>query len=164
MLSTNMTKKEFVPTSVKWLNAEQMFRKAELIDNKKSDFCSPDYAYLINTLELFYKGFLEEKAFIEEYEYDEDMRDYLKSHYLYRILRDVEDFVILTDRPRNYEERQALKNSYNELTHAYTASRYDKFYSYDDFHELFLIVNDQRNYLLRELKEDTYSQRYAYRR
>lgn len=125
-------------------HAYDAMKRLEKIDDKSIEFYNDDYALLINTLERFYKGFLQSKC-------DNDNLNLpigflTMDHDLCKLVREIERYTPLFVVKSIEDERNKI-HFLNSLRKSYTDARYTQNYLYDDFHKLFEFVKKQQKVL-----------------
>lgn len=120
------------------------------IRDEKIPYISDDYSILINTLERFYKGFLQSKLSTNK-EFTLP-KDYLTNdHDLLKLTKKIEKFTPLFN-CKNDEERNNKNIFFRNIRKQYTSSRYSEFISKTDFDKLYDFVEAQKSLLLNHLQ------------
>lgn len=133
-----------------FFHAEDAWKILTEIYNGKASYCSDHYAQLINTLERYYKGFLQYKADSDpEYKLNEELMYH--SHSLPRLVDEVERYIQLFH-PETVRDQHEIRRFLANLTKEYTLSRYDSFISKEDFDELYDFVKNQKEIVLQILQ------------
>ena len=131
-------------------HADEFMARLELVYLEKVPYISPDLSNLINTLELYYKGFLYSKQEqLESYKFASP--DFLKKdHDLFKFAEDINNnFIDLYD----ISARRQMRQFYLDLKHKYTSNRYTDYSTIDDFKQLYVYVKSQEKILKDSLLE-----------
>jgi len=132
-------------------HAEDAWERATDIYNGQIKFYSDDISLLINTLERYYKAFLQAKK-------DEDP-SYLQypgfltsDHDLNKLVVEIERFVPLTkcETRQDYKERREF---FDNLRREYTTTRYTARPDFNEYKQLYQFVSKQRDIVIEYFQE-----------
>jgi len=131
-------------------HANEAWKRLTNIYEGRIDYYHDDFAILVNTLERYYKGFLQSKMDIDNsFVVAEDLMEH--SHDLVGLVREIEHFTSLSV-PLNRQEQIDRRIFLCDLRREYTNARYVSDPSLDDFKKVYKFVENQKeiifNYLL----------------
>jgi len=134
-------------------HAEDAFKRMTVVNNKHIDYCFDDYSVLINTLERYYKGYIQSKLdSIPEYKIPIDFLT--RGHNIKELVEEIECNFIPLSKELDKNERNIRRHFFDCLKKMYTASRYSEYPTFTEFQELYRFVEKQREIILNDLKKE----------
>lgn len=126
--------------NVYFYHAKDAMKRLDDIDKQKIEFYNDDYSLLINTLERFYKGFLQSKCDNEGLVLPLGFLN--TDHDLCKLVREIERYTPLFV-VESIEDEKNKTHFLVSLRKSYTDARYTQNYTYNDFHKLYEFVKKQ---------------------
>ena len=140
---------ESAPTQEKdypYLNhANAMWKRLGIVRNGTIEYCSDDYAALANTLERFYKGFLQIQMDLNP-DYKLPKGYLTNDHDLVKLVKKISVFVPLY-KSSTPEECQIRNKFLMEFRRAYSQARYNVEIPFEQFCQVYDLVAEQKKIL-----------------
>lgn len=128
---------------------ENMKRLSEIYEGKVS-YISSDLSLLINTLEMYYKGYLQSKL-DEGIGYKLPAGFLTENHDLFKLADEITDNFIPLFSKDTVGDINSAENFYRHLRHYYTAARYTEYPNYSEFKEVYEFVLAHKNLVINNL-------------
>ena len=126
-------------------HANAMWKRLGMIKNGAIEYCSDDYAALANTLERFYKGFLQIQMDLNP-DYKLPKGYLTNDHDLVKLVKKISVFVPLY-KSSTPEECQIRNKFLMEFRRAYSQARYTVEIPYTQFCQVYDLVAEQKKIL-----------------
>lgn len=126
-------------------HANAMWKRLGIIRNGTIEYCSDDYAALANTLERFYKGFLQIQMDLNP-DYKLPKGYLTNDHDLVKLVKKISVFVPLY-KSSTPEECQIRNKFLMEFRRAYSQARYSVEIPFEQFCQVYDLVAEQKKIL-----------------
>lgn len=134
-------------------HAEENWTRLEAIVAKRIPYISSDFSMLVNTLEMYYKGFLKSMSdnvkgySLPEIPNHKDDNEYFlkKDHHLAGLVEEIEDHFLNISPTYTKKDRRDHDRFLNDLQWEYTKARYTTYPSFEDFKKVYQFASNQRN-------------------
>lgn len=126
-------------------HANAMWKRLGMIRNGTIEYCSDDYAALANTLERFYKGFLQIQMDLNP-DYKLPKGYLTNDHDLVKLVKKISAFVPLY-KLSTPEECQIRNKFLMEFRRAYSQARYNVEIPFEQFCQVYDLVAEQKKIL-----------------
>lgn len=126
-------------------HANAMWKRLGIVRNGMIEYCSDDYAALANTLERFYKGFLQIQMDLNP-DYKLPKGYLTNDHDLVKLVKKISAFVPLY-KSNTPEECQIRNKFLMEFRRAYSQARYSVEIPFEQFCQVYDLVAEQKKIL-----------------